>query len=82
MADRAADHLRCVVGFPIDWDWTGVMTELEHMAPEKIMYKRGNINQYLDDFHASLYRAMVWKYGEAEAQERFWWLWHKHKKEA
>ena len=46
-------------------------------SPESIMYTRGNIYQKLEDFHASLYRQMIWKYGKAEATERFWWLWHK-----
>ena len=49
----------------------------ETVAPESIEYKRGNVYVKLTDFNAALYRAMIWKYGKAEATERFWWLWHK-----
>ncbi len=50
---------------------------LEAVEPEPIYYKRGLVCQKLTGAHASLYRAMIWAYGEAEATERFWWLWHK-----
>lgn len=44
---------------------------------EKIEYKRGSVNQYLEGFHAALYRQMIWQKGKARATEDFWWLWHK-----
>ena len=50
---------------------------LEQAKPEPIAYKRGNVCTQLKGFHAGLYRGMIWKYGETEATERFWWLWHK-----
>ena len=49
----------------------------ESEAPEAIEYKRGTVFVMLKDFNACLYRQMIWKYGKAEATERFWWLWHK-----
>lgn len=52
-----------------------VMTEA--VEPEKIAYKRGSVYVYLTGLNASLFRAMIWLYGEATATERFWWLWHK-----
>lgn len=56
---------------------TEVITESE--APESIVYKRGTVIQKLTGFHAWQYRSMIWKYGKAEATERFWWQWHKRK---
>ena len=53
----------------------------EAVTTDRIMYQRGTICQYLEGFHAWLYRAMIKRYGKADATERFWWLWHK-KKEA
>ena len=60
------------------------MTEviIESETPESIMYKRGNVCQKLTGFHAWQYRSMIWKYGKAEATERFWWQWHKRKESA
>lgn len=50
---------------------------LEAAEPEPINYKRGTVFVRLTGLNAWLYRAMIWAYGEAEATERFWWLWHK-----
>lgn len=60
------------------------MTEvtIEYGTIEPIVYKRGSVVQKLEDFHAWQYRSMIWKYGEAEATERFWWQWHKRKESA
>ena len=44
----------------------------EARDPESVMYKRGTVRQTLYGFHAQQYRSMIWKYGEAEAAERFW----------
>lgn len=52
-------------------------TVCETVEAEKVLYKRGCVSQYLSGANASLYRQMIWQYGEAEATERFWWLWHK-----
>ena len=49
----------------------------EARDPESVMYKRGTVRQTLYGFCAQQYRSMIWKYGEAEAAERFWWIWHK-----
>ena len=49
---------------------------LEQAKPEPIAYRRGNAYIQLTGFHAGLYRGMIWMYGEAEATDRFWWLWH------
>lgn len=49
----------------------------EALSTERIVYQRGNTYQYLEGFHAWLYRAMIKRYGKAEATDRFWWLWHK-----
>ena len=49
----------------------------EAAEPEAIMYKRGPVFVKLTGFHAGLYQGMIWRYGNAEATERFWWLWHK-----
>ena len=49
----------------------------EVVEAEKLLYKRGCVSQYLTGMNASLYRQMIWQYGEAEATERFWWFWHK-----
>ena len=51
----------------------------EARDPEGVMYKRGTVKQTLYGFHAQQYRSMIWKYGEAEAAERLWWIWHKRK---
>ena len=50
---------------------------LEAAVPEPIFYKRGIVFVKLTGFHAYLYRGMIWMYGQTEATERFWWLWHK-----
>ncbi len=50
---------------------------LEAAEPEPIFYKRGTVFVKLTGFHAYLYRGMIWMYGQSEATERFWWLWHK-----
>ena len=52
-------------------------TEFEAVQPERILYKRGSVCVFLTGFYAWLYRAMIWQYGEAQATERFWWLWYK-----
>ena len=49
----------------------------EAAEPEAIYYKRGLTYVKLTGFNAGLYRGMVWMYGEPEATDRFWWLWHK-----
>lgn len=51
--------------------------ETEATKPDSINYKRGNVEIVLTDFHATLYRWMVGMYGEQDATEKFWWLWHK-----
>lgn len=51
--------------------------DCEAVKPEAVVYQRGTVYIRLNGFHAWLYRGMVWQYGEAEATERFWWLWHK-----
>ena len=53
---------------------------MESVEPESVAYKRGKVYITLTGSHAALYRQMVWFYGEAEATERFWWLWHKERK--
>ena len=52
-----------------------VMTEA--VEPESILYQRGRVTATLTGFLASLYKGMIWMYGEDEANERFWWLFHK-----
>jgi hypothetical protein len=47
------------------------------VEPEPITYKRGTVYVKLTGLNAWLYRGMVAMYGQAEATERFWWLWHK-----
>jgi hypothetical protein len=47
------------------------------VEPEPITYKRGTVYVKLTGFNAWLYRGMVAMYGQQEATERFWWLWHK-----
>lgn len=60
------------------WDREDVViTAFEQTAPEKITYKRGACLVELTGANASLYRAMIWQYGESAATEKFWWLWHK-----
>lgn len=54
-----------------------MITAFEQTAPKKITYKRGTCFVELTGANASLYRAMVWQYGESAATEKFWWLWHK-----
>ena len=49
----------------------------EMVEPESILYQRGHVTATLTGFLASLYKGMVWMYGEDEANERFWWLFHK-----
>lgn len=49
----------------------------EAVSTEGILYERGNVCKKLEGFYAWLYRAMIKRYGEAEATERYWWLWHK-----
>ena len=49
----------------------------EAVSTDRIMYQRGTICQYLEGFHAWLYRAMIKRYGKADATEKFWWLWNK-----
>lgn len=53
------------------------MVVIEATEPEPIAYKRGTVYVKLTGLNAWLYRAMIWAYGEDEATERFWWLWHK-----
>ena len=52
------------------------------VEPEPIAYKRGLVYVKLTGLNAWLYRAMIWSYGESEATERFWWLWHKKENSA
>ena len=52
-----------------------VMTDA--VEPEQIAYKRGAIYVHLTGMNAMLFRSMIGLFGEAEAIERFWWLWHK-----
>ncbi len=54
-----------------------MITAFEQTAPKKITYKLGTCFVELTGVNASLYRAMVWQYGESAAAEKFWWLWHK-----
>ena len=49
----------------------------QSVEPEQITYKRGTVYVKLTGFNAWLYRGMVAMYGQSEATERFWWLWHK-----
>ena len=49
----------------------------EATTQESIVYKRGNVCQKLEGFHAALYQQMIWQKGKARATEDFWWLWHK-----
>ena len=53
------------------------ITAFETGTPEGIDYKRGTTFVRLEGFNAWLYRQMIWRYGESEATEKFWWLWHK-----
>lgn len=55
---------------------------IEATEPEPIAYKRGTVYVKLTGLNAWLYRAMIWAYGENEATERFWWLWHKKENSA
>lgn len=52
-----------------------IMTE--SVEPESIAYKYGLTYVKLTGFLANLYRGMVMMYGESEAKERFWFLFHK-----
>ena len=49
----------------------------EAAEPESIAYKYGACYITLTGFYAWLYRGMIWMYGEKEAAERFWFLFHK-----
>lgn len=49
----------------------------EYVEPESIEYRYGRHFEILTGFWAGLYRGMVWMYGEEEAAERFWFLFHK-----
>ena len=50
---------------------------VERVEPEPILYHRGTVLVTLTGLNAWIYRAQVIQYGEKEATERFWWLWHK-----
>jgi hypothetical protein len=51
--------------------------EFVEPAPPPIAYHRGDVSVWLYGPNAGLYRGMIWMYGEEEATERFWWVWHK-----
>ena len=53
------------------------VVEYEAVEPAPVTYRRGTVCVSLHGFHATLFRGMCMMYGEAEAIERFWWLWHK-----
>ena len=48
----------------------------ESVEPEPIYYNVGNIHATLTGFLATLYRGMIWMYGEDIAQARFWAMFH------
>lgn len=51
----------------------------ESVEPEPIYYNVGNIHATLTGFLATLYRGMIWMYGEDIAQARFWAMFHTNK---
>ena len=53
------------------------VVSFEMVEPDSILYQRGRVTVTLTGFLAGLYRGMIWMYGETEAKERFWWLFHK-----
>ena len=53
------------------------VVSFEMVEPESILYQRGRVTATLTGFQASLYKGMIWMYGETTAKERFWWLFHK-----
>ena len=48
----------------------------ESVEPEPIYFNFGNIQATLTGFLATLYRGMIWMYGEDVAQARFWAMFH------
>lgn len=52
-----------------------VMTECKE--PDSILYSFGDELVTLTGDLASLYRGMIWMYGERQAALRFWCLWHQ-----
>ena len=60
---------------------TPITVIYEAVEPESIIYRYGACMVTLTGLYAWLYRGMIWMYGEEEAKERFWFLFHKRPEE-
>lgn len=54
----------------------------EYVEPECIAFEYGSHSTTLVGFLADLYRGMVLIYGEQEAKERYWFMFHVKKDSA
>lgn len=48
----------------------------ESVEPEPIYFNFGSIHATLTGFLATLYKGMIWMYGEDTAKARFWAMFH------